>query len=163
MAPVKYVSCVNSSAVGIKSLDEFALDVGVSDELWLRRFHDQEVLGGTDVTFRWSRDVSFVTLLGVSRDRRAVTLWLSNGGRPDSAGAAMVEVALDDLQLGRVTLTDRFEPYRFEIPDDLATELETGEDPGRLRMVSTTWKPGEILGVDDPRELGVMLDRVTLE
>ena len=147
----------------LKPIDQFALDVGINDELWLRRFHDQEVLGGTDVAFRWSRDVSFVTLLGVSRDRRVVTLWLSNGGRPDSAGAATVEVALDDLALGRVTLTDRFEPYQFEIPVDLAAAMEIGEDPGRLRLISNTWKPGAALGVDDPRELGVMLDRVTLE
>ena len=92
-----------------------------------------------------------------------MTLWLSNGGRPDGAGAATVEVALNDLHLGTVTVTDRFDPHRFEIPVDLATELETDEAPGRLRMISTTWKPGEVLGVDDPRELGVMLERVTLE
>ena len=148
----------------LRPIDGLSLDVGViGDELWLRRFLDQEILGDSDVTFRWSRDVSFITLLGVSRDRRLVTLWLSSGGRPDGAGAATVEVALNNLHLGTVTVTDRFDPHRFEIPVDLATELETDEAPGRLRMISTTWKPGEVLGVDDPRELGVMLDRVTLE
>ena len=122
----------------LRPIDGFSLNVGVGDELWLRRFLDQELLGGSETTFRWSRDVSFINLPGVSRERRLVTLWLSNGGRPDSAEPATVEIALNNVTLGRVTVTDRFEPYHLEIPNDLATELETAEAPGRLRMISTT-------------------------
>ena len=144
-------------------VDGFDLDVGNGDELLLRRFHEQEVLGSTETTFRWSRDVSFVSLLGVSSERRIVTLWLSNGGRPSSAGPATVEISLKDQELGTVTVSGQFEPYRFEVPPGLTAELETSEAPGRLRLLTSTWNPGEVLEVDDPRDLGVMVDRVTVD
>ena len=144
-------------------VDGFDLDVGSGDELLLRRFHEQEALGSTDTTFRWSRDVSFVSLLGVSSAHRIVTLWLSNGDRPNTAGLATVEVSLNDRELGTVTVNARFEPYRFEVPPGLAAELETSEAPGRLKLVSSTWKPQEVLPVDDSRDLGVMVDRVTVD
>ena len=107
--------------------------------------------------------MSFVSLLSVSSERRIVTLWLSNGGRPSSAGPATVEISLKDQELGTVTVSGQFEPYRFEVPPGLTAELETSEAPGRLRLLTSTWNPGEVLEVDDPRDLGVMVDRVTVD
>ncbi len=147
----------------VAGLDAVDVDVGFEDELLLRRFHDQEVLGGTQTTFRWSGDRSFVSLLGFSSHHRAVTLWLNDGGRPDSAGPATVEIALNNRVLGTVTATDLFEAHRVEVPPDLAAQVAASGTPGLLQLLSSTWNPGDELGVDDPRELGVMVDRVTVE
>jgi hypothetical protein len=147
----------------VTPVDSFDLDVGSRDELLLRRFHGREELGSTETTFRWSRDVSFISVLGISRNRRVLTVWMSNGGRPSSAGPATVEISLNGLELGTVTVGGEFEPYRFEVPQGLAAELENSEAPGRLRLGSSTWKPGDVLAVDDPRDLGVMVDRVTVD
>ena len=146
----------------VMPIDSFDLDVGVEDELLLSRFHDQEVLGGTNTTFRWSRDTSYVSILGISQKHHIVTLWLQNGGRPDNVGHATVEISLNRRHLGTVTVNEQFKPYRFDVPFDLAAELEVAEQPGLLQLTSHTWKPGEVLRVDDPRELGVMVDRITV-
>ena len=147
----------------VAPVDGFELDVGSGDKLLLRRFHGQEGLGSTETTFRWSRDVSFISVLGVSRNRRVVTVWMSNGGRPSSAGPATVEIALNGRALGTVTVGGAFEPHRLEVPSGLAAELETSEAPGRLRLLTSTWSPADVLGGDDTRALGVMVDRVALE
>ena len=147
----------------LTELADFSLDVGSGDELLLRRFHDQETLGGTGTTFRWSRDRSLVSLLGISPDRSVLTLRLNNGGRPASAGLAIVEVLLNRRTLGTVTVADQFEPYRFDIPPELAGEIADSGTPALLELLTSTWNPGAVLGVDDPRELGVMVDRITVE
>ena len=147
----------------VAPVDGFDLDVGSDDELLLRRFHGREGIGSTETTFRWSRDVSFISVLGVSRSRRGVTVWMSNGGRPSAAGPATVEISLNGRELGTVTVGDEIEPFRFEVPQDLAAELETAEAPGRLQLLASTWSPADVLESSDTRALGVMVDRVALE
>lgn len=143
--------------------DGFDLDVGGEDELLTRRFFPKERIGGVGTSFRWSRDMSEVSVLGISPERRTLTLWMSNGGRPENADPASVTVTLDDLHLGTVTIGGRFEPHQFDVPDDLAAEFSTREEPGVLRLRSDTWNPSELLGADDRRDLGVMVDRITVE
>ena len=140
----------------------FELDIGVEDELFLRRFFPQEVLGERGATFRWTADTVFVSLIGIDPEHRTLTLWLNNGGRPTNLSPPTVEVTLDEVELGTVTVTSSFEPYQFEIPLDLATRLQTSEEAGQLQLVTPTWNPGAVLGVDDPRDLGVMVDRITV-
>ena len=140
----------------------FELDLGVEDELFLRRFFPQEVLGERGATFRWTADTVFVSLIGIDPEHRTLTLWLNNGGRPTNLSPPTVEVTLDEVELGTVTVTSSFEPYQFEIPLDLATRLQTSEEAGQLRLVTPTWNPGDVLGVDAPRDLGVMVDRITV-
>ena len=147
----------------VTPVDSFDLDVGSRDELLLRRFYGREGFGSSETTFRWSRDASFISVLGVSRNRRVVTIWMSNGGRPGSAGPATVEISLNGQELGTVTVGGEFEPYRFEVPQDLAAELETSEAPGRLQLLTNTWSPADVLGGNDTRTLGVMVDRVAIE
>ena len=144
-------------------LDGLDLDVGGEDALFLSRFFPQEQLGGTSTSFRWSRDLSIVSALGVSPEHRTLTVWMSNGGRPEQAGPARVTVTLDDRPLGEVTVNGSFEPYRFEVPLDLATEIASSQSPGALRLRSEIWIPAEILGGGDVRRLGVMIDRITID
>ena len=143
--------------------DSFDLDLGATDDLFVQRFHAKERHGSSGRSFRWTRDVSLVSLLGVSTERRSLTLWLSSGGRPEQALPATARVYVDDVHLGTATPTPNFEPYSFEIPLDLAATLETREEAGRLRIESSTWSPAEILGGPDDRDVGLMLDRITIE
>ena len=138
------------------------VDVGVLDDLYVRRFHAKEThANGT--RFRWSRDNSYVSILGGTPDTRTLSIWMTNGGRPTSVPPATVTVTLDDYELGTVTVTSEHRPYRFELPPALALELAGRDNPGQLRLSTNTWNPGEVLGVADPREMGVMVDRITLE
>jgi hypothetical protein len=136
----------------------FALDVGTMDDLHVVRFHAKEQLDGR--TFRWSRDVSYVTLLGMRADSRTLVLWLNDGGRPPGAPPARVTVSIENRQLGEVTVARGFAPYTFGIPPEIAAAAGASGDPARLRLGTATWNPRNLLGVGDDRELGVMVDRV---
>lgn len=135
------------------------VDVGELDELEVIRFHAKEQHASGD-RFRWSRDVSYVLLGNAGATAREVAVWMSDGGRPAAAPAPIVEVAVGEFVLGQVTVTDELQPYRFAIPPDVADWMGRQDAPVRLRLRVPTWSPQEYLGVNDPRELGVIVSRV---
>ena len=149
-----------SQATGGGGLD-LDLDVGAEDALQVRRFHPAE-RAPNDVTFRWSRDRSYVSVLGTVPAGAGLVLHLADGGRPAAAGPASITVSLNDVPLGVATVSGGFLPYRFAISDDLAETINRSNDGGRLEIESTTWIPQEHLGVPDQRELGVMVDRIQI-
>ena len=63
----------------------FDLDVGVSDDLHVLRFHAKESSEGR--SFRWSRDRSLITVTGLTAASRDVVLSLNDGGRPRGRAA----------------------------------------------------------------------------
>ena len=140
---------------------EFVLDVGVGDDLNVLRFHAKEDTEGH--TFRWSQDVSYVVMPGMQADNRQVTLWMSDGGRPDAAPPAEVTIDLEENVLGTVRVRTGFAAYTVSIPEHLAARLAARGLPVRLRLTTAVWRPDELLGTSDDRELGVMLDRVAVK
>jgi hypothetical protein len=142
--------------------DGFDLDVGTADDLYVRHFHAKEQIPGR-FSFRWTRDVSYVSILGTQAACRRLTIWASGAGRPPGAGSAQVDVFLDDTKLGSLTANDSLTPYPFVIPAELAATMDRSEDAAQLRLVSRTWSPKQLLGVNDTRDLGVMVDRITVE
>ncbi len=137
------------------------LDVGFEDGLLVQRFHPSERTP-SDVTYRWSRDRSVISVLTTVPPGAEVVLHLADGGRPATAGPASVSISLNDVALGSATVSGGFLPYRFAIPDELAATVNGSTDPGRLEIESTTWIPQAVSGVPDTRELGVMVDRLQI-
>jgi hypothetical protein len=140
---------------------QFDLDVGTMDDLFVRRFHAKETHGSSGASFRWTRDVSFLSLLGLTAERRTLNVWASSP-RPEQLGPTIAWVWVDEHLLGTITATPNFEPYRFTVPLDVASTLETGKDAAQLRIVSNTWNPNRIFNNRDDRDLGMMVDRVTI-
>ncbi len=136
------------------------IDVGGPDDVWVLRIHAKERQGA--VSYRWTRNISYINMMGLDPGSRTVTLWLSSGGRPAAAGAATVRVRLNDIDLGELGVKDGFAPYSLAIPTDVATAAGARTDASVLRLESTVWNPGKVLGVPDDRQLGVMLDRVRI-
>ena len=135
-----------------------ALDIGAMDDLYVVRFHAKEQ--DRHGTFRWSRAQSYLSLAGVDADVRELVIWMENGGRPPQATPAEMEVFLGTTSLGKVVIGRERKPYVFEIPPALAAEAGASVDSVTVRLVSTTWNPRALTGVDDNRDLGVMVDRV---
>ena len=142
---------------------ELEVDIGADDELYARQFYAQETVVGRDVTFRWSQGESSILLPAIDDQTQAVTLWLNVGSRPPNAQPAHVDVYLNERYLGAAEPTADFRPFPFEIPPDVVSEIESSEDTPVLRMVTTTWNPNTLFGSNDTRNLGVMMDRVTLD
>ena len=137
------------------------IEVGKLDDVWVLRFYAKERDG--EVNFRWVRNMSFVSLMGIAPDSHGVTLRMSSGGRPARAGAARVQVYLNDHLLGDVEVADGFHDYTVPITPEIAEEAAHRPRASVLRLMSTTWSPKEILGGPDDRQLGVMLERVRVE
>jgi hypothetical protein len=137
--------------------------VGTLDDLNVVRFYAKERRPDTGEPFRWSGRQSFVLLVGIKAAARRVTVWMSDGGRPATAPPAIVEVALDDRVIGTATPRDAIEPFTFALPPDLAAEAAARPTPARLRLRVPTWNPKALLGVEDTRDLGVIVTRVVVE
>jgi hypothetical protein len=88
---------------------------------------------------------------------------MSDGGRPPAAGPADVTVALDNDVLGTVHVDAGFKPYALAIPPALAARLSGIGRTIELSLATTAWKPELVLGTPDDRDLGVMVDRITVK
>jgi hypothetical protein len=136
----------------------FSLDVGVKDDLNVVRFHAKERSG--DRTFRWTRNLSYIAIPGLAGTVTRVSLAMENGGRPPGLPPATVEVFFNDRPLGTVTVGPAKATYDFAIPAEMAAAAGAEDDAAVLKLVCSTWNPRASLGVDDGRDLGVMVDRV---
>ncbi|MEO7192881.1 MAG: hypothetical protein ABI051_17690 [Vicinamibacterales bacterium] len=133
------------------------LQIGLLDDLNVVRFHARERTGA-GLAFRWTGGQSFVILPPRSVNPAQLTIWMSTGGRPAAAPAAVVAVAFDDADLGTAVPVDELRPYVFHLPASLAGALRTS--PARIRLRVSTWNPKETLGIEDDRNLGVQVARV---
>jgi hypothetical protein len=138
---------------------DVVLDVGAQDDVNVVRFHLKEK-DGHGVTYRWTQDASYISLVGVRKDSRELVLVMNDGHRPKNLPPARVEVSLDDQVIGHVDVGRDFHTYAVPIPPAIAEEAATRETPARLRLAVTVWKPRDVLGTPDDRQLGVMVDRV---
>ena len=138
----------------------FDLDIGGDDDLQVLGMHPR-TLNDRGVTYRWTTAASVVWVAGTLLEAREVTLYMSNGGRPEAAGVAEVHVSLAGEPLGTITVSDdRFRPSTLPIPPALAEAIATDPAAAELRLETVPWVPLQVLGIPDQRELGVMLDRV---
>jgi len=138
----------------------FTLDVGTMDDLNVVRFHARETTEGRSV--RWTGPQSFIAVQGLLGTERELVLVMHNGGRPEKAPPAEVEVAFNDTVLGKVQVRSGFETYRFALPADLARRAAATTEPAQIRLRSNTWSPKDYVGGTDDRALGVMIDRVEI-
>jgi hypothetical protein len=144
-----------------RSREPFDLDVGGDDNLHVLRFHASETSDGR--TFRWTGGQSVMSITSIPPGSRELVLIAGDGGRPAAAPAATVDVFLDGERLGSTVVNGSFAPYSFVIPPALAARAAAAAEPVELRLVTTTWNPAQVLGAGDDRQLGIMLDRVTVK
>ena len=137
------------------------IDVGGFDDPWvLRMFARQDQDGAT---YRWVRNLSYVTFLGIPATAQAMVIRAADGGRPEAAGPAEVQVFLNDRAVGTVTIRGGFSDHRLALPAGSAAEAAARSAPSVVRLVCKTWVPKDLLGGSDDRALGIMLDRIWLE
>ena len=140
----------------------FDLDVGTADDLYVRRIYAKQQ-DHNNVTYRWTRDRSFISVLGTPATAKSLTLYINNGGRPADLEEPIVRLTLDDVPLGMFPVTAGFNPYTVSIPPDVARAVAAREETSELLIETSTWVPQEHLGGSDDREVGVMLDRVVIQ
>jgi len=152
-SPTSRTSPTNSSHAAVD------LDIGFEDDLHVVRFHAKE-RDPRGVTYRWTRDRSYISLLGIRPECRTLELVLNDGHRPPRVPPAHVQVLLNDRVLGDLEVKADFHTYTLPIPADVAASAAKSDAPARLTLVTNIWKPHDVLGTPDDRDLGVMVDRV---
>jgi hypothetical protein len=135
------------------------LDIGYEDDLNVVRFHAKE-RDPHGTTYRWSRDRSYISLLGLRPESRTLELILNDGHRPPRIPPARVQVLLNERPLGELQVQPDFHTYTLAIPADVAAAAAKSDAPARLTLVTNIWRPHDVLGTADDRDLGVMVDRV---
>ena len=109
--------------------------------------------------YRWSQGDASVELPEIDGAYPAVLI--ARLARPDLGPAtdSAVEVRLNGQNLGSVNLSPKFQDYRIPIERD---QLARGER-NRVEFLSQTFNPAALLGWEDTRDLGFMLDCVKLQ
>ena len=79
------------------------------------------------------------------------------------APPADVTLLLKDRVLGTIRVTGGFKEYEVPIPADVAAAAAAAGEPVRITLTTKTWNPRNLLGTNDDRELGVMVDRVAVK
>jgi hypothetical protein len=138
----------------------FHLDVGEADDLSVMRFYAKERSGS--MTFRWTRDRSFISIPHLRPEDRTLILRMSNGGQPRRVSPARVTVFLGEHEIGTAEPDGQMREHAFAISPELALELARAGGTAEVRIESTTWTPREEMGGDDVRQLGVVIDRAEI-
>ena len=87
---------------------------------------------------------------------------MGDGGRPAAAPPADVTVLIGGQTLGTVRVSGGFKEYTFDLTPEIASALAAAGEPVRLLLRTTAWNPLKLLGRNDNRDLGVMVDRVAI-
>lgn len=135
------------------------ITIGDEDDLQVLRFHAKERDPRSGRTYRWTRGVSYLSLLNLAPESRHLVLSMANGNRPVAAGIARVEIAIGDTVIGHADVDGEIREYTFDIPPDIAARGAASEDPTRVKISVPTWTPRAVIGAPDDRDLGVMLWR----
>ncbi len=121
---------------------------GGTDDFQVSGFYDKE--GAAGRTYRWTGTCGSVYLPG-ARGKSWLSITTAAQHRPDPAP---VTVSLSGIVLGRLVAGPEWETYTFALPSN-------PPDPLVLRLDVPAWRPVNVLpGSDDPRDLGVMVDRI---
>ncbi|HEY6546905.1 MAG TPA: glycosyltransferase family 39 protein, partial [Vicinamibacteria bacterium] len=137
---------VSPSELNVPPLPE--VDLGSSDEVVISGFFDKEILDN-ERTYRWSGSCGSIYFPGLRPDG-VLAITASAGQRP---ALTEVRVSLSGVPLGSFLAGPAFDTFRLPLPGALP------EPPLVLRFDVRPWRPGE----RDPRDLGVMVDRVAVE
>ena len=136
------------------------LSMDTVDPLRVRGFYSPERHAPTGAMFRWTAATADLLLFLPDAMPTEVVIWMSHGGRPAAASPPETVITLDGVILGTAVPDEQVRPYRFSLPAALVAAASARDDPAVLRLQASTWNPQQQLGVDDPRDLGVMVTRI---
>ena len=131
----------------------FEIDLGQrGDNLYLDSFWDVETVDG--LSYRWTRERSYVFLPGIGGYASAVLRIRVNGSRPEDLPLPTVTLVANGREVASFTASNEFETYEFDI--DRTTVGVLGDL--QIEINSEFFVPAEVVGGGDLRKLGVLVD-----
>jgi hypothetical protein len=135
-----------------------AVDLGTrGDEAHIADFHTPEKVDG--LSYRWSCHRSVVSFPGLAAYTPAILQLRLNGSRPAHIAPPQVAVLANGHELASFSVMDGFETY------ELFIDSQTMGISGHLEIeiCSESFVPADVMGGNDLRQLGVMVDQVTVQ
>jgi hypothetical protein len=137
----------------------FSLDVGRFDYGYLMSgFHARE--GSSGGWYRWTGKTAEILLPWAPEGKSLVLSLAIGSSRPEGVEPAKVTLYLSELLLDQFDLGDEFRTHTVVIPADFITDPQVKS--ALLHLETNPWIPAEA-GLEDVRELGIILDRVELD
>jgi hypothetical protein len=147
---------VMSDAAGETAVSAGHIDIGTLDAAYIESgFYPKEPLPG-DVTSRWTKEEA-VLALPLRNDGPATITLQAMIFRPEGVAPTPVTVWLDGRQIGQFTPDESWQTYTF------TGQPSPTDGLSRLRLVSETFNPAALGLNADGRDLGFLLDWVTIE
>jgi hypothetical protein len=111
------------------------------------------------ITFRWTNGIGRVVLSRPSVRDLCLNLRVASG-RPSQAQPVRLSVWVNGVPVGERTLAHgyAFETWNLTVPEDIVPVTSEVE----IELRSDIWVPKAVGYNEDPRELGVMVDRVEI-
>jgi hypothetical protein len=137
----------------------FSLDVGRFDYGYLMSgFYGRE--GGPGGWYRWTGKTAEVLVPWAPEGKNLVLSLAVGSQRPAEVEPVKVSLYLDGLLLDRFDLGNEFKTHTVVVPSDSMDDRQA--ESALLRLETNAWVPAEA-GLQDVRELGIVLDRVELD
>ncbi len=133
------------------------IDIGSDDDILLGSgFYNKERFAEGQ-TARWTKDEARV-YLPYMRRKGKLSLEISASGASKEVGDIMSEVFINDHKIGEIKVPPvSRKRFVLEVPDEI---LVTGFND--LMFKTPTWRPSDFLSSTDNRELGILLESITL-
>ncbi|HEY9204694.1 MAG TPA: glycosyltransferase family 39 protein [Candidatus Methanoperedens sp.] len=144
------------SKVENKTNGKSFLDIGYNDLGLIEGFYRAEQY--QDINYRWTSKSS--TILLPASKNNSISIRMRAARPPALSPRADLALYIDGRLLGNLSVGNEFAVYRIVIP------AEFGRNKINMRFnieALNTWKPSDVLGSGDSRELGVLVDWIKVD
>lgn len=134
-----------------------SIDIGSpSDVIYLESgFYDREKWGA--VNNRWISGNASIRIPTPERNNLSISI-RAGDFRPAGVPSSNISIYFNNNVIGNFTTTEGYELYNMTVDKDLLTHPYS-----TLRIVMSTWKPSDIKGTADTRDLGINIDKIFIE
>ncbi len=135
----------------------FSIDIGShSDISYVENgFYPKETWGGFDN--RWTSGNASLRIPTQIKNNLSISI-IAGGFRPRSIPPANVSLYFNEHFIGNFVTEGEYEMHNMTVNKDYVTYPYS-----TLRIISSTWNPSEYLGSPDNRDLGINVDKVSIE
>jgi hypothetical protein len=136
----------------------YRFDISQSDSIIqpVSGLYPMEAANG--LAFRWSQKRVGVHLNALPQNEGyRLAILAASGGRPPQAPAAFTEVWVNGFNVGHFVASETPQTYEFDVP----IIVLRGQDPVQLELGVKPYRPSDY-GLGDQRDLGLLLDSITL-
>ncbi|MDD5616293.1 MAG: glycosyltransferase family 39 protein [Candidatus Methanoperedens sp.] len=137
--------------------DNFSINIGSpSDVIYLESgFYARENWG--EINNRWTSGNASIRIPTAEKNNLLISVY-GGGFRPEKLSPGNFSIYINEHLLGNFTAYGEYKFYNMTAPKDYLTIPYS-----TVLIRSDTWKPSEITGTADTRDIGINIDKISIE